>query len=1055
MPEMLAAIKQSGPPTKNTPGAVGQDYVDIDTGLRWECVEAASETFYKRNKVVYNWELRGLDPDFVVDGLPSGNMLLLTRVPTVMPQTYEQWISCYGDGKFVAVSGRTNIAAYSTDGINWTQTTLPTGVRGYSVCYGNGKFVTVVNNVDKAITAYSTDGINWTQTTLPANGSWASVCYGNGKFVTLTYYNTVIAAYSTDGINWIQTTLPAKANWSSVCYGNDKFVAVGRNVAAYSTDGINWTQTTLPDASWWGVCYGGDKFVATPFGKAIAAYSTDGINWTQTTLPAKANWGSVCYGNGKFVTVATFSNIAAYSADGINWIQATVPTVECLSGTNATDDLKKALGINAPVEAPSGGEGGSLPVKLDILGTVVDNKTITGSTKKYLFPSGITLNDGDLYLLVYKYFYNGAADPNNHIVAVSRVSNGEVYWGNTDPNNSVKMDKTGVYDNWLATNDDTTKSIVNIYKVQKTITDDAAYHAMHLEGYDSIAPGIDAHAEGYGTVASGMYSHAEGANTEAKGEHSHAEGFNTKAAGPKQHVEGSYNVVDEEGVYAHIVGNGTDESYRSNAYTLDWEGNAKFAGNVYANGEALAKKPVTKYFTLPADGWGSITGGYTHAIVDLDFVGDNPNVFFTSVQNYPGVQLISWSIEAHALTFCATNAPTEDITAIVTKQETTIEREYLAFSSPSAFTMSVTNPGWDGKLEYSTDAVNWKEWKGEAISGTTLYFSGTGNTKITGGNINYYDKYKWTISGRSVSCTGNIESLLDWRIASAGGHPEMANDCYANMFVGCEALTVAPELPATTLVEDCYRSMFLGCTSLTTAPALPATTLTAYCYYGMFHGCSSLTTAPALPATTLTDECYSVMFSGCTALTAAPELPATTLADWCYAYMFEKCTALTTAPALPATTLTARCYHNMFLGCTSLTTAPTLPATTLAVCCYYCMFMGCTSLTTAPTLPATTLAEGCYQGIFFNCYALTVVPALPATTLERLCYNATFKGCSRIKLSTTQTNEYTQEYRIPTTGTGTTAEQAFKDMFTNTGGTFRGTPEINTTYYLHKDCTIV
>lgn len=66
-----------------------------------------------------------------------------------------------------------------------------------------------------------------------------------------------------------------------------------------------------------------------------------------------------------------------------------------------------------------------------------------------------------------------------------------------------------------------------------------------------------------------------------------------------------------------------------------------------------------------------------------------------------------------------------------------------------------------------------------------------------------------------------------------------------------------------------------------------------------------------------------------------------------------------------------------------------------------------------------------------------------------------FYGCYRLKLSTTQTDEYTQEYRIPTSGTGTTAMDALKYMFTSTGGTFTGTPEINTTYYLHKDCTIV
>ena len=29
------------------------------------------------------------------------------------------------------------------------------------------------------------------------------------------------------------------------------------------------------------------------------------------------------------------------------------------------------------------------------------------------------------------------------------------------------------------------------------------------------------------------------------------------------------------------------------------------------------------------------------------------------------------------------------------------------------------------------------------------------------------------------------------------------------------------------------------------------------------------------------------------------------------------------------------------------------------------------------------------------------------------------------------------------------------DMFTNTGGTFTGTPEINTTYYLNESNTIV
>ena len=153
--------------------------------------------------------------------------------------------------------------------------------------------------------------------------------------------------------------------------------------------------------------------------------------------------------------------------------------------------------------------------------------------------------------------------------------------------------------------------------------------------------------------------------------------------------------------------------------------------------------------------------------------------------------------------------------------------------------------------------------------------------------------------------------------------------------------------------------------------------------------------------------------------------------------------------------MAAYCYQYMFQGCTSLTQAPALPATTLAVYCYAYMFYGCTSLTQAPALPATTLAASCYRYMFRNCTSLTKVPALPATTLTSYCYAYMFYDCSSIKLSTAQTGEYTIAYRIPMSGTGTTVTRALTNMFTGTGGTFAGTPEINTTYYLSNTNTVV
>ena len=111
----------------------------------------------------------------------------------------------------------------------------------------------------------------------------------------------------------------------------------------------------------------------------------------------------------------------------------------------------------------------------------------------------------------------------------------------------------------------------------------------HVEGYNSKATADMAHAENYGTEASGKNSHAEGLISIAKGNCSHAEGFGTVASGKYQHVQGKYNVEDTEGRYAHIVGGGSDAE-RRNIHTLDWEGNAEYAGDVTAtvNGKKSA-----------------------------------------------------------------------------------------------------------------------------------------------------------------------------------------------------------------------------------------------------------------------------------------------------------------------------------------------------------------------------------------------------------------------------------------------------------------------------------
>ena len=114
----------------------------------------------------------------------------------------------------------------------------------------------------------------------------------------------------------------------------------------------------------------------------------------------------------------------------------------------------------------------------------------------------------------------------------------------------------------------------------------------HAEGNSTEASGECSHAEGDYTTAIGICSHTEGYSTEASGECSHAEGDSTIASGDNQHVQGKYNIEDKVRKYAHIVGNGAGDAKRSNAHTLDWKGNAWYAGKLSQEGTPTDDKDL-------------------------------------------------------------------------------------------------------------------------------------------------------------------------------------------------------------------------------------------------------------------------------------------------------------------------------------------------------------------------------------------------------------------------------------------------------------------------------
>ena len=58
-----------------------------------------------------------------------------------------------------------------------------------------------------------------------------------------------------------------------------------------------------------------------------------------------------------------------------------------------------------------------------------------------------------------------------------------------------------------------------------------------------------------------------------------------------------------------------------------------------------------------------------------------------------------------------------------------------------------------------------------------------------------------------------------------------------------------------------------------------------------------------------------------------------------------------------------------------------------------------------------------------------------------------YSHAAGIMISETQTGDYQNAWRIPTSGTGTTASGWNGSTLASTGGTFTGDPVLETTYY--------
>ena len=304
--------------------------------------------------------------------------------------------------------------------------------------------------------------------------------------------------------------------------------------------------------------------------------------YTDTT-----QWSQIC------VVVSGTNHIWRYYTNTTTWTDIGVDTVNQF--TNSIAGIIKGSATNGKVYAETDGTGSVYG--WDDLNTKVTNNTNAIGTET----TNRTSADETLQNNIDTVSSNLSNEISNR---KSADTNLQTQITTNTTNISNKMDKTNPTGTGSFSLNRANGTTIGNYSFAEGHSTTSSGYASHSEGDTSMASGDASHAEGENTNASGGSSHSEGEGTIASGQKSHVEGFHTIAAGENQHVFGKYNVKDTENKYVEIVGNGresADDSKRSNARTLDWNGNEYIKGNLQTAGltDGTTTQKMTTIVGLP------------------------------------------------------------------------------------------------------------------------------------------------------------------------------------------------------------------------------------------------------------------------------------------------------------------------------------------------------------------------------------------------------------------------------------------------------------------------
>lgn len=191
-----------------------------------------------------------------------------------------------------------------------------------------------------------------------------------------------------------------------------------------------------------------------------------------------------------------------------------------------------------------------------------------------------------------------------------------------------------------------------------------------------------------------------------------------------------------------------------------------------------SERPKATLVFLSAASWDASAKTQTVDVAGIDADESKQVIYVTpysaDAQAYKDAGIQMSAQAAGKATFICESVPTSAVKVWVVVEDVydvSPVKHSLKFSSPSAFSISVGTPGWDGTMKYSTDGTVWKTWTGTEISGAltddkdvkyVLYVQGANNTKIAGNTSK-----AWVLTGSNLRAMVTLRRywiILRWRL---------------------------------------------------------------------------------------------------------------------------------------------------------------------------------------------------------------------------------------------------------------------------------------------------